>query len=523
MIEAERPVYGSIGNVLLSVKREGMVMAYKAAIRAGALKTVGKGTGRGSIAAAESHAKREDPVAQSRHVRDSAPVGWCKAEGMTVSRVLKEGEPPQDVVCGPLDYLEAFKAHKRETGAGERKGAALAMEFKAIVSPDWLAEGGADPRDPNNPRVRQLVAEAQAWAESWGGKGAVWAVRYDTDEKGAGVVDLFMSPVRQQAHKNGKSKLVISCRKAKEELLAVEREQDAEIKTSGAAMQSSWARWCQQRLDARIERGASKEATGREHIHADVYAAEAEKAKTEARAELGEIAAEAARERQRAAQAASERQREEQATRAAQEAQRAAERAAEAAERRREEAERAAAEITSLAHRDAQTIRDNAHDYAKNWTENAIGQARYDADKILEQAKERAETEHIRLMGLAGTPEFRQEADLEVASNIRRVVQNWNVLKAEREKFNTMRDASLDERTQEILAENSALKKQVSNLMDSIRQLKRIRDIWQEAVEAVTTSDVASRVLDRVRSLWSKDTTNPDKAPSYRGPSGPGI
>src|SRR5690606_15350418 len=106
-----------------------------------------------------------DPVAQSRIVIERDPIAWSKAGG--------------------LDYVDAFKAHKRETGAGERKGAGLAIEFKAVVSPDWLAEGGADPRDPENPRVRQLVAEAQAWAESWDGKGAVWAVRYDTDEKGA--------------------------------------------------------------------------------------------------------------------------------------------------------------------------------------------------------------------------------------------------------------------------------------------------------------------------------------------------
>ena len=250
-------------------------MAYKAAIRAGALTSVGKGKGRGSISAAESHAKREDPVAKRRSIRASPPVAWSKAEAM-----------PSFLGSGPLDYVAAFAAHKRETGAGERKRAALAMEFKAVISPDWLAEGGADPRDPNNPRVQQLVAEAKAWAESWGGKGAVWGVRYDTDEKGAGVVDLFMSPVRQQRHKSGKSKLVISCRKAKDELLAAERGIDPEIKTSGAAMQSSWARWCQQRLDRRIERGQPKDVTGREHIHADVYAAQADAAKAAAKADL---------------------------------------------------------------------------------------------------------------------------------------------------------------------------------------------------------------------------------------------
>lgn len=255
-------------------------MAFKAAIRVEPLTSLGKGKGRGSIAAAETHAKREDLVSKKRRIRDSAPLAWSKAE-----------DHPSFLGSGPLDYVSAFAAHKQLTKTQERKNAALALEFKAVVSPDWLAEVG-DPRDTNNPRVQQLVAEAKEWAESWGGKDAVWAVRYDTDEKGAGVVDLFMSPIRAQRHKNGTSKMVISCRKAKEELLAIERALDAGVRTSGAAMQSSWARWCQQRLDARIQRGQSKEITGREHVHADVYASEAEKAKMAAGAELERIARE---------------------------------------------------------------------------------------------------------------------------------------------------------------------------------------------------------------------------------------
>lgn len=225
-------------------------MAIYAAVRAGALKSIG--TGRGGILSTEYHAKRLDPVSQKRHIRDSDPIAWSKAEG-------------------PTDYVEAFKAHKRATGAGERKGADLGMELKVVVSPEWLAETG-DPHDAANPRVQQLVEEAQAWAESWGGPGSVWGVRYDTDERGSGVVDLFMSPVREQRHKSGKSKAVISCRKAKEELLASERALEPDLKTSGAAMQSSWARWAQKKLDHRLERGKPKEETGAVHQNADLYA-----------------------------------------------------------------------------------------------------------------------------------------------------------------------------------------------------------------------------------------------------------
>lgn len=225
-------------------------MAIYAAVRAGALKSIG--TGRGGILSTEYHAKRLDPVSQKRHIRDSDPIAWSKAEG-------------------PTDYVEAFKAHKRATGAGERKGADLGMELKVVVSPEWLAETG-DPHDAANPRVQQLVEEAQAWAESWGGPGSVWGVRYDTDERGSGVVDVFMSPVREQRHKSGKSKLVISCRKAKEELLAAERALEPDLKTSGAAMQSSWARWARERVDPRLERGKRKEETGAVHQNADLYA-----------------------------------------------------------------------------------------------------------------------------------------------------------------------------------------------------------------------------------------------------------
>jgi hypothetical protein len=407
-------------------ERGGTFMAFKAAIRAGALKTVG--AGRAGIASAESHAKRLDPVAKGRVVRDSPPIAWSKAM-----------ELPSFLGGGPLDYVAAFGAHKRLMKAEERKGAALAMEFKAVVSPDWLAETG-DPRDAANPRVQQLVAEAKTWAESWSGAGAVWAVRYDTDEKGAGVVDLFMSPVREQRHKSGKSKTVISCRKAKEELLETERARDASIKTSGAAMQSSWALWCQQKLDVRLERGQPKEETGREHVHADLYAKTAEEAR---RAALEAV-----------------------------------------------EAERQAmlAEI--------------------------------------EKQRQEALEEHTRLMGLAGTPEFRPEANMEVFNNIERVVTDWRILKAEKEAFRTERDAALDARTQEVMAENARLTEQVTRLSASVRQLQRIRDIWQETVEAVTGSTVAARVLDQVKALWAKDRANPAREadPAPRRPSpGPSM
>lgn len=366
-------------------------MSFKAAIRAGNLKTIG--AGKAGIASAESHAKRLDPVAQKRVVMERDPIAWSKGGG-------------------PLDYVDAFKAHKRETGAGERANAALAVEFKAVVSPDWLAEGGADPRSPDNPRVQQLVVEARAWAESWGGKGAVWAVRYDTDEKGAGVVDLFMSPVREQKHKTGKSKLVISTGKAKDELLAAEKVLDPALKTSGAAMQSSWARWCQERLDPRLERGQSREVTGRDHVHAEIYAAEAEKARAEARkaveAEkvqmLAQARAEAIAEAHRITQEARrDADRAQEARKAAQEAQRASEARTEALRAEIAELEARKADVGSFMREGRAQIDREAREARKameaEWNDQLedIGRIRREAESeasFLRKALEKSERLH---------------------------------------------------------------------------------------------------------------------------------
>lgn len=98
--------------------------------------------------------------------------------------------------------MGAYHEHKKRNGVKpERKNAAIAMHFLVGVSPDWLAEAG-DPNDLENPRVMNLIEQAKTWSESWMGKGAVWAVRYDIDEMGSGVVDILASPIRQNRSDN---------------------------------------------------------------------------------------------------------------------------------------------------------------------------------------------------------------------------------------------------------------------------------------------------------------------------------
>lgn len=214
----------------------------------------------GEIQGAEKHAKRKDKTSQARQVEGrshEANYFWSKA-----------GESLEG---GGADYAKAYRAHKKENGVKtERKGAAIGQHLLVGVSPEWLAEGG-DPRDTNNKRVRQLITEAKAWAESWMGEGAVWAVRYDTDEKGAGIVDILASPIREQRHKSGSSKPVISVSKANKELAAKHG-----VMKSWEAMQTSWADHAQKTLDEDLQRGEPKKETEREHVSPEAYSAAVE-------------------------------------------------------------------------------------------------------------------------------------------------------------------------------------------------------------------------------------------------------
>lgn len=191
------------------------------------------------ILSAERHAKREDLTS----VKRKRPGGDHEANHFW--SVLGEG-----LNNGGANYGVAFREHKkRHDVKSERKNAALALHLLVGVSPEWLAETG-DPHDLKNPRVRELIDHAKRWAETWMEDGAVWAVRYDTDEVGSGVVDILGSPIRQNASGRGKPKPAISVNKALKDL-----QDSVGARTSYAAMQTSWATYAQDHLDPALERG----------------------------------------------------------------------------------------------------------------------------------------------------------------------------------------------------------------------------------------------------------------------------
>lgn len=222
---------------------------FKAAIRVNKLTSIAQ------LRGATLHAERADETSQSR-LREGAEPG----AGLAWSKAEKD-----------RDYLAAFKAHKAELGAKERKGAPLAMQALCVVSPEWVKAAG-DLHDPDNPRNRALFDQAKAWAESWAGKDAVFGARLDLDEAGGAVVDLMIAPVRES-----RGKPVISTQKALVELKAATGERN-----EYSALQTSWADWSRQHLDAQIERGLRKEISNRQHLSPETYGLVKDQARAEA-------------------------------------------------------------------------------------------------------------------------------------------------------------------------------------------------------------------------------------------------
>lgn len=230
---------------------------YKAAVR------VNKITSISQLRGATLHAQRADETSRARlreGVEPCTGLDWSKDEN-------------------PRDYLSAFKAHKTELGAKERKNAPLCMQALCVVSPEWVRDAGYL-HDPDNPRNRALFDQAKAWAESWAGKGAVFATRLDLDEEGGAVVDLMIAPVR-----DSRGKPVISTQKALTELKAATGERN-----EYSALQTSWADWAREHLDASIERGLRKEITSRQHLSPETYGLVKDQARSEAAQERDQSA-----------------------------------------------------------------------------------------------------------------------------------------------------------------------------------------------------------------------------------------
>lgn len=162
-----------------------------------------------------------------------------------------------------LDLVKAFKQRKAETGAKEYGKAPLGLHALCIISPEAIARCG-DVHDPSNPFNVKMFHEAKAWAEKEFGEGSVIASRMDMDEKGSGVVDLFIVPVREMTMR-GKSKSIISVNKALDEIASKHGR-----RKSYQALQDSWSEHAKV-LNPDIQRGKEKTVPGDDYLPPDIF------------------------------------------------------------------------------------------------------------------------------------------------------------------------------------------------------------------------------------------------------------
>lgn len=223
-----------------------------------------------ALATTEAHARRLD---HSGHVDRS------KTDQNLVSGY--------DELSDPLALQDAYKKRKKDAGASERKGSAIALHLLLGISPQWVAKAG-DLHDPDNPRNRHLFEQARAFAEAKFGSGSVIHTRLDVDEAGGGVVDVIVVPVNEFMQR-GKLKKQVSPNAGLEAAFGSER-------GNLRHLQTQWAEHCQKTLDPSVIRGKPRKETQAEHAHHSVYrpaAQAAERLLKEAREEAEAIRSDA--------------------------------------------------------------------------------------------------------------------------------------------------------------------------------------------------------------------------------------
>lgn len=196
---------------------------------------------------------------QIDHARRTSPTAETRPDA-TPGLALK-----YSIVADPDDYVAAHSQHLAQNNARCRGGSAIGLHLLIGVSRESIQEGG-DEHGPRNPKNIQLFKEAIAFAEAT--IGGVIAARLDLDERGAGIVDVFVVPIRARSARSTKTgerinKAVpeVSVRKALKEAQQLTGE-----KREYGALQTLWARHARKSLDHRLVRGELKTETGKEHL-----------------------------------------------------------------------------------------------------------------------------------------------------------------------------------------------------------------------------------------------------------------
>lgn len=222
----------------------------RSAVRCRPMKTIQ------ALTAASNHSRRIDGASKAR-LREGATRG----EGLTWSLLFRNPEFDRSRLSDNRNVVKAFKAHKIKHGVTTDRGD-LGAHLILSVPAAWLADAGSI-HDAKNPRNRAAFKQGIRWAEAAFGKDSVYHARMDFDEKGGGVVDIFVAPVRVDKRSNRPR---ISRYKALKEI-QVRRGR----RKSYEALQDDWADWCQLYLDPTILRGVPKVETRAENLSVEEY------------------------------------------------------------------------------------------------------------------------------------------------------------------------------------------------------------------------------------------------------------
>ena len=221
---------------------------------------------KGGLRAAEKHARREDLIEQEGETDEARKKRLRKMQRIRPG-VDRDAPPSFGWALGQDDHLDicaAHAAHVEATGAVPYGNCAEALHLLVMISPERVKAAG-DPYSKENSFAAAMLREARAWADT--DIGGCFAVRYDVDERSAGVVDVFCAPVREY---RGKVRIMPNSA-----LRALQEREEAT--KSYPALQDSWARHCQEHLDPNIQRGKPKSETGVKHISQDLIRAAHEK------------------------------------------------------------------------------------------------------------------------------------------------------------------------------------------------------------------------------------------------------
>ena len=224
---------------------------------------------RGELRRAEHHGKGGDRSARGRRRADAdarcLALGRLDDDALSAPRIVyPDGHPKANPDHAPvMDLVGLYDGYVKRLDIRRRRGTkAIGQHLIVGVSSQYF-QNPDDRHDPASPAVRDLTRLAAEWAE--GAIGGVIHARYDVDENGSAVVDVFVVPTRVDK-RTGRRWISTA---------APQRKLRKKWKRwhGYSAYQDDWAEFITARTGREFLRGKPKRETRREHVTAEEYGA----------------------------------------------------------------------------------------------------------------------------------------------------------------------------------------------------------------------------------------------------------